>query len=116
MASAFPTFAGAHGDADDLFASLSEDELDQLLDAAVDRYCSTSGLIGTAESVTAQAQRFAALGVDEFACLIDFGIDTDEVLASLPLLGRVREALTIAPTADEPPAENVARPLSPAIV
>ena len=93
VASAFPTFAGAHGDADDLFASLTPDELDQLLDAAVDRYCETSGLIGTTEHVVNQGRRFTALGVDELACLIDFGVDTDEVLAALPMLDQVRATL-----------------------
>ena len=36
-------------------------------------------------------RRIEALGVDEVACLIDFGVDTDIVLASLPALDAVRQ-------------------------
>ena len=34
----------------------------------------------------------AAVGVDEIACLIDFGVDEEEVLAGLELLAELREA------------------------
>ena len=47
VASAFPTFAGRGKDTDDLFASLSAEEMDQLLEVAADRYLSSSGLFGT---------------------------------------------------------------------
>ena len=91
MASAFPTFAGSGQDADAAFASLTADELDQLLDMAADRYLHTSGLFGTVEDATAMLERCSAAGADEIACLIDFGIDTDLVLRSLPLLGQVHD-------------------------
>jgi hypothetical protein len=34
---------------------------------------------------------FKAAGVDEIACLLDFGVSADEAMASLVLLGEVRD-------------------------
>lgn len=90
MASAFPTFARAGADADEAFRSLSDDELDQLLEMAASRYLDTSGLFGTVDDAVEMVERCTAVGVDEIACLVDFGVDTDAVLESLPRLGAVR--------------------------
>lgn len=86
VASTFPTFANRGSGTDDLFKSLTPDELDQLLEVAAQRYLSTSGLFGTADDVAAIVETVSAAGADEVACLVDFGIDTDEVLESLDLL------------------------------
>ena len=91
MASAFPTFAGSGKSADEAFASLSADELDQLLEMAAGRYLETSGLFGTVDDAVDMIERCSRAGVDEVACLIDFGVDTDAVLDSLPLLGAAYE-------------------------
>ena len=53
VASAFPTFAGRGKDTDDLFKSLSPEEMDQLLEMAAHRYLSTSGLFGTPDDAAA---------------------------------------------------------------
>jgi natural product biosynthesis luciferase-like monooxygenase protein len=90
VASAFPTFAGRVSGSDDLFASLTAQELDELLEVAADRYIGSSGLFGTPEDAAAVVETLAAVGVDEVACLIDFGIDTDAVLASLDLLAQAK--------------------------
>ena len=86
VASAFPTFAGRGKGTDDLFASLTADELDQLLEVAAARYLGTSGLFGTPADAAAIVETVSAAGVDEVACLIDFGVATDDVLGSLELL------------------------------
>ncbi|MAT06333.1 MAG: hypothetical protein CL424_14945 [Acidimicrobiaceae bacterium] len=92
MASAFPTFAGRTGSgADDAFRDLTDAELDQLLEMAADRYLETSGLFGTVDDAVATIETCRTAGVDEVACLIDFGIDDGVVLASLPLLGEVHD-------------------------
>jgi natural product biosynthesis luciferase-like monooxygenase protein len=83
LASAFPTFANAGKDADEAFRSLTETELDELLTIAAHRYLETSGLFGTADDAARMVRRVASLGVDEVACLVDFGLGTDEVLDSL---------------------------------
>ncbi|MBD9374615.1 LLM class flavin-dependent oxidoreductase [Rhizobium sp. ARZ01] len=63
---------------------LSPSDLDALLEHAFDRYYRTAGLFGTPESAKEMVRNVAAIGVDEIACLIDFGIDTDTALANLP--------------------------------
>ncbi len=73
-------------------SALSPDELDAVLEHAFDRYYETSGLFGTPERCVDMAARLKALGVDELACLIDFGVDTDTVLQSLPLLAEVMQS------------------------
>ena len=94
MASAFPTFTGSGKRADEAFASLSVDELDQLLEMAAGRYLETSGLFGTVEDAVDMVQRCSLAGVDEVACLIDFGIDTDDVLDSLQLLDAAHQLVS----------------------
>ena len=113
MASAFPTFANSGASADEAFKSLTEDEIDQLLDMAADRYLVTSGLFGDTDDALDMIRRASAAGVDEIACLVDFGIDTDAVLDSLAHLEavhvRVCEEQAGAHDAAEPePEETVA--------
>ncbi|WP_409493599.1 MupA/Atu3671 family FMN-dependent luciferase-like monooxygenase [Amycolatopsis sp. cmx-11-12] len=74
------------------FDSLGEDDRAALLDHAADRYLSTGGLFGTPADCAEFAWRLSQVGVDEIACLIDFGIDPEQVLASLPQLDIVRRA------------------------
>ncbi len=66
--------------------AVSGDDLEFMCRSAFDRLLETHGLIGSVERCLAQVERFREMGVDELACLIDFGIDTDAVLASLPQL------------------------------
>jgi len=56
---------------------------DQMAEFAFQRYYRTSSLIGTPTSCMKMVERLKAIGVDEVACLIDFGIDVDSVLESL---------------------------------
>jgi natural product biosynthesis luciferase-like monooxygenase protein len=60
----------------------SSDE-DELLDIAYDRYFNTSSLLGTPDTCGEMANRLRDIGVDEIACLIDFGVDAGETLESL---------------------------------
>ncbi len=73
---------------------LSEEDLDQLLDHAFERYYRTSGLFGTPETAKEIVRKVAAIGVDEIACLIDFGIDTDLVLKNLPHIKTLMDGLS----------------------
>ena len=77
------------GSVDD--SQLSEAEMQAIMDHAFDRYFQTSGLFGTPEICLQMVDRLRAIGVDEIACLIDFGVDGDSVLESLQYLNKVRE-------------------------
>ena len=114
----FPTFrrpqTAAHEGAarpDDL-ASLTPEDRAALLAAAGERYLGASGLIGTPERCLEVVEAARAIGVDEIACLIDFGVPADDVLASLPLLDEVRaraQAAAAAPDADASLADELRR-------
>ena len=78
-----------HGVTRDL-GELAPEEMDAILDHAFERYFSSAGLFGTPESCAATVDRLRAMGVDEIACLIDFGVDTETVLASLRHLDSLR--------------------------
>lgn len=72
-------------------ASFTADELADALDFSFERYYATSSLMGTVEHCLDMTDRLKAIEVDELACLIDFGVEADQVLAALPLLDELRE-------------------------
>ncbi len=73
---------------------MSDDERDFLARRAAEQFLGETSLIGTNETCTERAARFYASGVDEVACLIDFGVPFDEVMASLDRLVAVKAAVT----------------------
>jgi natural product biosynthesis luciferase-like monooxygenase protein len=62
---------------------LPERDKEFLVRAAFDRYFTTSGLFGTVEDAWHTVSRLAAMGVDEVACLIDYGVPQAEIFRSL---------------------------------
>jgi len=64
--------------------NLTEEDRQQLLEFAFERYFQQDRvLIGTPESCQRIVERFQKIGVDEIACLVDFGLDFDTVMTSL---------------------------------
>ena len=59
-----------------------------------ERYFETSGLFGTPQSCRPMIRRLREVGVDEVACLVDFGVDQDRVLAHLTHLNELRKHFT----------------------
>ena len=102
MASTFPTFANAGEAADEAFRSLSDLEMDELLSIAARRYLDDSGLIGDLDHAEVMALNLSDIGTDEIACLIDFGIATDHVLESLPMLADLKGRLERRATQTDP--------------
>lgn len=89
---AFPAFkkpAGAKHAMDVDLRSLSEEELDGILEYAFLRYFEDSGLFGTLEDGWERVRQVAAIGVDEIACLIDYGVPTQLVLDGLGALSQL---------------------------
>jgi hypothetical protein len=88
----FPAFRrrpGGAAEAIDL-STLAEEELAALTDHAFERYYAEAGLFGTPEQARRMVERVRAAGVDEIACLIDFGVEPQTVLDHLPWLDRLR--------------------------
>jgi len=90
---AFPAFKRPKGAQTSLdLGTLEPDELEAILDFAFTRYFEDSGLFGTPQDAARRVAELQAIGVDEVACLIDYGIDTQQVLAGLrPLAAVVAE-------------------------
>lgn len=81
----------------DNFLNLSPEDTEALLDHSFERYYETSGLFGTIEGCMETVERARTIGIDEIGCLIDYGIDSETVLAHLPYLAQLREAVSAPP-------------------
>ena len=71
-------------------AELSDRGRAAVLAFAFERYFQKSALFGTPETCAAMVERARAIGVDEIACLIDFGVDAQSAMASLHRLNELR--------------------------
>ncbi|MFD0370484.1 amino acid adenylation domain-containing protein [Streptomyces sp. NPDC127114] len=70
----------------------AEEQIDAVIDMAINRYFETSGLFGSPDSCAELVRALAAAGVDEIACLVDFGVEAPAVLESLTWVDRLRDA------------------------
>lgn len=69
---------------------ITETDKRALADLAVEHYLERASLLGTPAFCSRLVNRLAAAGVDEIACLLDFGLDEERVLAGLELLDGLR--------------------------
>lgn len=69
----------------------SKKDLDDILEIAFYRYSKTAALFGTVESCLETINHLKKIGVDEVACLIDFGVPTKKVLKSLKFLSELKD-------------------------
>jgi len=70
---------------------IGRDDEEALVELAFEHYVANASLLGTPDACLAMAERLAAIGVDELACLVDFGLPAVDVLAGLePLAGVMR--------------------------
>lgn len=70
---------------------LTDTEKKDLASFGFDRYFNTAALFGTPDSCLELVHRLTEAGVDEIACLIDFGVDVETALNSLPQLVALKE-------------------------
>lgn len=64
---------------------------EELLDFAFERYFNQSSLLGTPEKCFDMIESLRRIGVDDAACLMDFGLEFDDVIPSLHLLDELRQ-------------------------
>jgi natural product biosynthesis luciferase-like monooxygenase protein/amino acid adenylation domain-containing protein len=76
------------------FDALADDDKDVIFERAYRAYVKSTALIGTPDSCAAVVDRLKAIGVDEIACLIDFGVAPAAVLDSLPMLAELKNRHT----------------------
>ncbi|HEY6807134.1 MAG TPA: MupA/Atu3671 family FMN-dependent luciferase-like monooxygenase [Pyrinomonadaceae bacterium] len=70
---------------------LTTKEKEELAAYGFDRYFNTAALFGTPETCLKMVHKLAEIGVDEIACLIDFGVDVDTALDGLIHLNALRK-------------------------
>lgn len=107
----------------EFFSSLTAEQLDALVQFAAEQYVAKGGLFGTRSGCLALVERLKQIGVDEIACLIDFGWPASLALEHLPALNELRlasnqrrdeslaasndpMALSDVPAAQRPPAAS----------
>jgi len=71
--------------------TVTEEDKEQVLAYAVERYVRDSALFGTPGTCIEMVRHLEEIGVDEVACLIDFGIDVETTLAGLERLALLKE-------------------------
>lgn len=109
----FPAFkrpGGADTKPEDIdINSLTEEEVDTILDFAFERYFSTSGLFGSLDTCLRMLKSCSEINVDEIACLLDFGIETDAVMKSLPKLKQLNDMVheSLAANQNNRPVEKI---------
>lgn len=69
---------------------ITEADKDALMSAAFEKYFESSTLMGAPEKCARLVDSLVGIGVDEIACLVDFGVDADAVLDSLTRLDQLR--------------------------
>ncbi|HEY0821303.1 MAG TPA: LLM class flavin-dependent oxidoreductase, partial [Rhizobacter sp.] len=82
-------------------APATADDLNDALEFSFERYYATSSLLGTLDDCLSMTDKLKAIEVDEVACLIDFGVDPEEVLAALPALAELRELAQLPMSEEE---------------
>jgi natural product biosynthesis luciferase-like monooxygenase protein len=81
-----------------------------VLRQAFERYLESGGLFGTVEQARGMVEKVRDAGVDEIACLIDFGVPPEQVLRGLQHLDRLRQMFL--PAEAVAPAGPAQRPLT----
>lgn len=71
-------------------AQLPPDQLDELLQFVFEKFLGGRSLLGTPETGETFLQQLAQIGVNEIACLLDFGPAVEDILAALPSLGELK--------------------------
>nr|MDP9107110.1 LLM class flavin-dependent oxidoreductase [Candidatus Eremiobacteraeota bacterium] len=86
-------------------------DVEPLLDRAVDRYVEIASLIGSPDRCAATLDRLQAVGVDEVACLIDFGLDRATTMQGLERLAQLKDRLAARL---QPPVDDATLPMADA--
>ena len=71
----------------------SSPEMQSLIDAVFDHYFEQSSLLGTPDKCAAVIEKVAAAGVNDLACLLDFGLDHETTMEGLRHLAELRQSM-----------------------
>jgi phthiocerol/phenolphthiocerol synthesis type-I polyketide synthase D len=71
-------------------STLTDRQLDEAVDLLFEKFISGRSLLGTPESCARVLDQLIRIGVNEVACLLDFGPEPDAILGELEALDRLR--------------------------
>jgi natural product biosynthesis luciferase-like monooxygenase protein len=71
--------------------AIPPDLIEEILDMTFDRYYENASCMGSLDTAHASVKRFEDAGVDEIACLVDFGVPPRVVMESLDYLRQLKE-------------------------
>ncbi len=112
---AFKSRVDKPGELDALLqGGLTPADFEALLEFSFERYYRQSGLFGTPESCAQMVDRLRGMQVDEIACLVDFGVPTDVVMAHLPQLLELKRRCDTATAAARAQGAGAAPATAPA--
>jgi|GEM_PF-1495392 len=113
---AFPAFSQPSKSAsqDQSFdpSTFTSEDMDALIDHAFERYFETAGIFGTPASCIALIDKLKQAGIDEIACLVDFGVDDDVVLENLTHLNQLRELANPSASSEQHEDYSTAKQIS----
>ncbi|WP_374015849.1 MupA/Atu3671 family FMN-dependent luciferase-like monooxygenase [Paenibacillus thiaminolyticus] len=94
------TFIAQQDKSDDTsYGKLTERDKEELIRIAFENYYNTIALLGTPARCEHLIEELVDIGVNEVACLIDFGLPADTVLGGLEYLNQLRETYAQPATA-----------------
>jgi amino acid adenylation domain-containing protein/natural product biosynthesis luciferase-like monooxygenase protein len=73
--------------------AIDDADVDSLVDLSVERYFRSRALVGSPQTCKRLVRELQAIGVNEIACLVDFGIDTDTTLENLKFIRELQDEL-----------------------
>jgi natural product biosynthesis luciferase-like monooxygenase protein len=88
-------------------SKLTERQLDEAVNLLYEKFLNGRSLLGTPETCASQVEQLIKIGVNEVACLLDFGPEADAILGELESLDRLRRQFA---EPDETSNDRRARP------
>ena len=82
-------------------SALPPSELEELLSVVFEKFLGGRSLLGTPETCLEMSHQLAAAGVDEVACLLDFGPAEDAIRRTLPQIAQLCQRCAAAVRSDE---------------
>jgi len=73
---------------------MEDKEQDALLQFGFEKFFTKGSLLGGVDKCSAVVDRMMGIGVTEIACLIDFGVEDEEVMGSLKYVNELRKRFT----------------------
>jgi natural product biosynthesis luciferase-like monooxygenase protein len=73
-------------------STISEHQMEELLEIAFERFFAYSALLGTPDTARRLVKEIKSYGADEIACLIDFGVPDEKIMEGLDCLASFKES------------------------